>query len=92
MKKQKIVLASLVLTTLTLGIAGSTLAQKGPGGGQGGGRGGQNIDIERPDNFMEMTQEERQAFMQSQGIEAGRQRPETAGQNKVICDKSIEDY
>ncbi len=63
------------VTALT--VSGPIHAQmkgQGGGGGGGGGQGSQNSTIERPDDWMEMSQEERQTFMQSQGMEAGENR------------------
>ena len=56
-----------IISIAALSISGS-LSVYGEGQGSGGGQmGGQNTSIERPDNWLEMTQEERQIFMQAQG-------------------------
>ncbi len=62
MKTKKTVIISLTaMSIISIGSAFAMGQGMGQGSGQGNGR-----DVERPENFMEMNQEERQAFMQSQ--------------------------
>ncbi len=83
MKTKKIVISSVLLMTLVAGISSTTFAQtrgqgQGNGQGQGQGMGMGNSDIEKPDNFMDMTREERQAYMRSQGVTPGSNRSENS--------------
>ncbi len=77
MKTNKI-LAIISITAFS--ISGSLSAY---GGGQ---MGGGNASIERPDNWMEMSQEERQSFMQSQGMEDNENRLMNKNRHEEIED------
>lgn len=69
MKNKKTAISSLVLMSLLISTSGSAFAV-GQSGGNGQ-KGGASSNIERPDDWMDLTPEERQTFMQNQGIEGG---------------------
>jgi len=85
MKTKKTVISSLAVMSLIVGMAGVAYGvDSGQGGGGQGKGGGQNADFERPEGWTDLTQEERQAFMQGQGIELGSNRSENANRPEGV--------
>ena len=77
MKTNKTALSALVLMSIVLGTTGSTFAfENGRGGG-----GGQNANFDKPDNWTSLSQEERRAFMQDQGMEPGNNQSQNRSKN-----------